>query len=518
MVGPNSLVAEMTDHRAPAHLRRIGRGGSQNLAASGVAALLGILLSIIVARSFTKSDTGLYFAATSVVLLIATVARLGTAIGLVYWVARLREQGRYREILPVVRLAMRPVVAASVVIAILMLVFAPWASDILLHGGATGATMLRVLALMLPAIVVFDSLLGASRGFGAMKPTALIDRIGRPAAQLALTVVAALMGSVVAATAAWALPYVGFVFVAGWWLARQVRHSELFAESVDSGSHAEPTPNLRKDFWTFTWPRAITSVVQQARQRFDIVLVTAISGPAEAALYAIASRFLVVGQLTNSALALAAQPHVASMATADRHDSMSAVYRSTTTWIIVLNGPLYVGVAIFSPLLLSLFGPEYVEAWPVTVTLCIAAFLGNGSGMVDVMLSMTGRTSATLANSLGALITQIVLLLALVPSLGAFGAAIAWGVSIVVINAMSVIQLARTDRIHPFETGTGFAVVANLLCVGVPAGIFALALGQTWPAFILSVILCGLCYVGFARIFRRQLHMSELVMALRRSR
>jgi O-antigen/teichoic acid export membrane protein len=522
----------MTDHRAPAHLRRIGRGGSQNLAASAIAALLGILLSIVVARTFTTEDTGLYFAATSVVLLIATVTRLGTSIGLVYWVSRLRELGQYREIPNVIRLAMQPVLALSLVTALLLFALAPWASDWMLDGSETGTSMLRALAFALPAIVVLDSLLGASRGFGTMKPTAVLDRVGRPAAQLALTVFAAVMGSVLAATVAWALPYFALVLIAGWWLARQVRYSVRQSDASADPSDVEPpgasvggadVPGtersvLRKEFWTFTWPRAITSVVQQARQRFDIVLVSAISGPTEAALYAIATRFLVVGQLTNSALALAAQPHIASMATADRRDSISAVYRSTTTWIIVLNGPLYVGVAIFSPLLLSLFGPQYVHAWPVTVTLCIAAFLGNGSGMVDVMLSMTGRTSATLANSLGALITQIVLLLALVPSMGAFGAAIAWGVSIVVINAMSVIQLARSDGIHPFETGTGYAVLANLLGVGLPAGIFALVLGQTWVAFAASVVVCAACYVGFARIFRRQLHMPELVMALRRSR
>jgi O-antigen/teichoic acid export membrane protein len=511
----------MTDHRAPAHLRRIGRGGSQNLAASAVAALLGILLSILVARTFTTEDTGLYFAATSVVLLIATVTRLGTSIGLVYWVSRLRELGQYHQIPDVLRLAMRPVVAISLVTAVLMFAFAPWASDLLLDGSATGASMLRALALALPAIVVLDSLLGASRGFGTMKPTAIVDRVGRPSAQLVFTAVAALMGSVLAATIAWALPYFALVLIAGWWLSRQVRHSTQQAApqpASPSGRHRAEQPGLRQEFWSFTWPRAITSVVQQARQRFDIVLVSAISGPTEAALYAIATRFRVVGQLTNSALALAAQPHVASMATADRRDSISAVYRSTTTWIIVLNGPLYVGVAIFSPLLLSLFGPQYVDAWPVTVTLCIAAFLGNGSGMVDVMLSMTGRTSATLANSLGALATQVVLLLALVPSMGAFGAAIAWGVSIVVINALSVIQLARSDRIHPLERGTGYAVLANLLCVGVPAGLFAIWLGQTWTAFALSIVVCAACYVGFARIFRRQLHMPELVMALRRSR
>jgi O-antigen/teichoic acid export membrane protein len=172
-------------------------------------------------------------------------------------------------------------------------------------------------------------------------------------------------------------------------------------------------------------------------------------------------------------------------------------------------------VAIFSPLLLSIFGESYTSAWPVTVALCIAAFIGNGSGMVDVMLSMTGRTGITLTNSLGALITQVVLIFLLVPSYGAFGAALAWGTSIIVINGLSVAQLARTDGIHPFELGTAYAVVANLLAVALPAGIVALWLGQTWLALAISIVVCAATYVGFVRIYRRQLHLTELSSALR---
>ncbi len=489
------------------HLHRIGRGGSQNVAAAAIAAGLGIALSVVVARSFSEEDTGLYFAATSVVLLVATIARLGTSIGLVYWVARLRELGRAHELRSLLVIALRPVLALSLLGAVVLFAGAPIASDLLLDGSDTGTQLLRVLALALPAIVGFDALLGATRGLGTMTPTAALDRIARPAAQLVLTVGAVAMGGIVAVTAAWALPYFGLLVIAGLWLARTTVRG-----------HSPVDPGLRADFWRFTWPRAITSVVQQARQRFDIVLVSALRGPAEAAIYAIATRFLVVGQLTNSALALAAQPQIASLSATDRKASIASLYRSTTTWIILLNGPLYIGVAIFSPLLLSIFGEAYVSAWPVTVTLCIAAFIGNGSGMVDVMLSMTGRTSATLANSLGALATQVVLILALVPTWGAFGAAIAWGVSIVVINALSVIQLARSDGLHPFELGTGYAVLANVVAVAIPAGAVAVLLGQTWIALGVAIVLCAATYIAFTRIFRGQLHLAELSTALRRRR
>ncbi|MEO8107100.1 MAG: oligosaccharide flippase family protein [Actinomycetes bacterium] len=494
----------MTDQNSPTHLHHIGRGGSQNIVAAAAAAGLGIALSIVVARSFSEDETGLYFAATSVVLLIATIARLGTSIGLVYWVARLRELGRTDEIRSLLLMALRPVLGLSLVAALALFVGAPATSDLLLDGSNTGTQMLRVLAIALPALVIFDALLGATRGLGTMTPTATLDRIARPSAQLLLTIGAAAMGGIVAVTAAWVLPYLILAVLAWIWIWRR-----------SHGDDAELQPGVRADFWRFTWPRGVTSVVQQARQRFDIVLVSALQGPAEAAIYAIATRFLVVGQLTNSALALAAQPQIASLSTADKSESISAVYRSTTTWIIMLNGPLYIGVAIFSPLLLSLFGESYVAAWPVTVALCVAAFIGNASGMVDVMLSMTGRTGITLANSLGALATQVVLILLLVPSYGAFGAAIAWGTSIIVINALSVAQLARTDGIHPFEIGTAYAVMANLVAVALPAGLVAWTLGQTWASLALSCLLCLALYVGFARVFRHQLHLAELAAALR---
>lgn len=497
----------MSEPDAVTHLHRIGRGGSQNIAAAAGAAALGIALSIVVARGFSEEETGLYFAATSVVLLVATIARLGTSIGLVYWVARLRELGHTSQIRPLVRMALRPVLGASLVGTLCLFASAPTLSDLLLDGSATGTQMLRVLAVALPAIVLFDSLLGATRGLGTMTPTATLDRIVRPSAQLILTIVAATTTSIVAAAAAWALPYVLLVIGAWVWVSRR---STRPASALEAG--------VRRDFWRFTWPRGVTSVVQQARQRFDIVLVSALQGPAEAAVYAIATRFLVVGQLTNSALALAAQPHVASLSAKDRRDSISAVYRSTTTWVIVMNGPLYVGVAVFSPLLLSIFGESYASAWPVTVALCVAAFIGNGSGMVDVMLSMTGRTGITLANSVGALVTQVVLILLLVPAWGAFGAAVAWGTSIIVINALSVTQLARADGIHPFEAGTAYAVAANLFAVALPAGVVAWWMGQTWIALAVSIVICSALYLGFARVFRRELHLSELMAALRRGR
>jgi len=338
----------------------------------------------------------------------------------------------------------------------------------------------------------------------------LLDRVTRPSLQLVFIIIAGSLAGLVAMGAAWALPYAITVVAAALWL-RQLIHA------AGPSTVTEPV-ELRRSFWVFTWPRAVTSIVQQGLQRLDIILVSALRSPAEAALYGVATRFLVVGQLANSALGLAAQPQVARLIADGRRDDANAVYRSTTTWVILLNGPLYLVTAAFSPLLLSLFGPAYSAAWPVTVAICVAAFLGNAAGMVDVMLSMAGRTTWTLANSSVALVVQVSVDLLLIPPAGAFGAAIGWGASILTANGLSLFQLARTDGLHPFERSTGTAVIYSLFGIDLPVLAAILVLGQTWLALAVALLVGGLVYPALVWHSRDQLHVQQLITAIKGTR
>ena len=162
------------------HLHQVGRGGTQNFVAAIVAAAVGVITSIILARILTKEDLGNFFTATSLVILIAAVARLGTSVSLVYWVSRLRQLGHSHELRTLMRIAFGPVIVLSISVAIAMFGGAPWISDWLLGGSAQATSLVRVLALFTPFVVLFDALLGATRGFEVMGPTAVIDRLARP--------------------------------------------------------------------------------------------------------------------------------------------------------------------------------------------------------------------------------------------------------------------------------------------------------------------------------------------------
>jgi O-antigen/teichoic acid export membrane protein len=236
--------------------------------------------------------------------------------------------------------------------------------------------------------------------------------------------------------------------------------------------------------------------------------------PAEAALYVAATRVLVVGQLSNQAIGMAAQPQLSSLVAKGEYQRVNDVYRTTTGWIILLNGPIYLLVAVFAPLLLRVFGSGYGDAAAVTVLLCVAAFIGNAVGFTDVVLSMAGRTSWNLANGAIALVVQVGVDVALIPHLGAMGAAIGWAASILTANLVPLAQLRWSMDLHPFGRETALAALVVLGAVGVPCAVFVATFGQSLAGLLAATASSAVLLAVASWLLRGPLHLRSLTGSL----
>jgi O-antigen/teichoic acid export membrane protein len=512
-------------------LAEVARGGLLNLAGAGVAGLSTIALTLIITRSFSAAAAGAFFTAMSLFLIIEAVATLGAATGTVYFIARLRSLGQHHRIPEVMRTALRSVAVVSVAAAVALALLAAPLARLLVHGqlGHAGArpaevaTALRALAVALPFAAMLDTLLGASRGFRAMGPTNAVDRIGRSVLQLAAVAIAAAAGSAALLAPLWALPYLPAACVVGLWVRRIQRRSragakvpaQVMASGVMAsgpGKHragrADREAPLR--FWRFTWPRGLAALAQITIQRVDIVLVAVMRGPAEAAIYTAATRFLVAGQLGNEAISMAAQPRFTEMFAHGDHRGADRVYKATTAWLILLTWPMYLLAVSYGPQIVTVFGHSYRAGGTVMVILGLTMLLATGCGQVDMVLVTTGRSSWSLINGLLAVTVNVGLDVLLIPRYGITGAAIGWAAAIAVTNLMPLAQIAATVRLHPVGRGTVIAIILSALSFGV-LPVTARALAGHGAAASLTAIACGaLVMAGGMWHFRRDLNLSVM--------
>jgi O-antigen/teichoic acid export membrane protein len=310
---------------------------------------------------------------------------------------------------------------------------------------------------------------------------------------------------------AWGLPYVASGTIALVWTYRLVRRAERRA---GTGRGQAPTPWT--DFWRFTSPRAMQSIVQIGLQRLGIVLVSATLGPAHAAVYAAVTRFLVFGQLGSQAITAAVQPQIGALMVKDDHKGAQHIYQVSTCWLVLLCWPVYLFLAVFSRQIPLIFGPGYDAGTAVLVVLAGAMLFATGSGMVDAVLAMAGKTLWTLMNATIALIVNVSLTLVLLPHLGILGAAIGWAVGIVTNNVLPLTQLAVSMRLHPFGRGTLLAMAVAAVWLGALPLLVAVATHDGLVALIVSF---GVGLVGYGLTSWRLsgvLELDALVRATRR--
>jgi len=486
----------------------VARGGVLNIGGAAVATAVNVLIVLVITRNFSQTTAGIFFSVTSVFLIIETVAKLGTTTGLVYFLSRNRALKRPEQNLPVLKAALVPVLALALISGLALVLLAPRIAESVVRGDAGEfVTLLQISAVFLPLAALSETCLAATRGFGEMRSTVSIDRVLRPSLQLLLIFAIAVIGTTPLLSAAWAGPYLPAAVLALLALRR------LYRRSPRSRVGAQTQLGV---FWRFTAPRAVASVAQLALQRLDIVLVAALRGPAEAAIYTAATRFLVVGQLGSQAIALAVQPQLGVHLARENLDEANKLYRTATAWLVLMTWPLYLMAVAFAPYLLAVFGAGYAQGAVVVTVLCLTMLVATGCGMVDMVLSMAGRTSWNLTNSLLALAINVALNLWLIPPLGILGAAIAWSVAILVNNLLPLAQVGLALGLHPFGKATRTAAVLSVLGFGVLPGLTQLAGASALIALLLSTLVGGAGFVWGCWRHRETLALMSL-HALRRS-
>jgi O-antigen/teichoic acid export membrane protein len=543
-----------------AKLGDVRRGSTLNLASSVVSAVTTTGLTLLATRAFHPAEAGAFFTSISAFAILVAVAALGTNIGLTYFVARLRSLGEEHKIPALIRSAVGPVIIASIAVTGIMFLISDPLAHLVLRGHADRsgvtpeavATSLRAIGVAMPFAGVLNAYLGASRGYGDMRPTAYIGQMAVPAGRLLGAAAAAALGASALLAPLWAVSYVPAALVAWYWMRRISRTrarprvtlpdvppevAALLALSTpvppdrslrlpaESPSPDRPGSRMARrrqssvsgrEFWKFTTPRAIANTAQNILQSLDVVLVAAIRGPQEAAIYTAATRFLVIGQLGSIAISRGSQARFTELFTVGDRRGANEVYQVTTSWLVVLMWPMFLLSVIFGPLVLAVFGRAYDAGGIVMVILGLSMLVATVCGQVDMVLITAGRSSWSLANGLLTVVVNVGIDVALIPKYGITGAAIGWAIAITVSNLVPLAQLSKVFRLHPFGRGTIIACVLSALSFGALALVIRFAVGDS--VLGLAVALIGGCalYVPGLLRFRKVLHLPAMPRRLTR--
>lgn len=440
----------------------MARGGGLNLFGAVISqgALLGVTLVLV--RRLGRAEVGLYAQAFAFLVLLGLLSLSGFRAGLTRFVAVHLVDADRGAVRGTVRIGVTISTLGALALGAALYFLAPWLVTSAFHDDKL-VMPLRYVAFALPAATFTDAALSATQGFRTMRPFAFIGLIFEPLTRLGLTVgfLAAGYGLRGAMTALVLSNLAGAV-AAGVALRRLL------------GPRTSRARYLIRELLGFSMVSWLASIASAGLLWADTILLGIYLPSGDVGIYNVSTRIVMLATFVAAPISASFAPRIANLSHRGRTESLARTYGVATSWILRLALPAFVVLLAFPDQVLRLFGPEYVIGASVTMVLAAGKLVESATGPCGVMLNQSGRPGLSMIDNVGALILNIGLNLWLIPTHGILGAAIAWAVSLTLVNAVRVLQVWATMRMLPFDAG---------VLKGLVAGAGALGVGLVVPSF-----------------------------------
>lgn len=166
-------------------------------------------------------------------------------------------------------------------------------------------------------------------------------------------------------------------------------------------------------------------------------------------------------------------------------EAVRTTYATATKWMVLASLPLFLVFFFYTPRALAfVYGSSYVASIVPLQVIVLGSFLSTLVGPSGALQVSYGQTRLLLLNTVAAAGVDLLLSIALVPTYGITGAAVAWAVANVVYPTLSLVQLATSHGVHPFRRH----FVVPLLATTVPLAALFLLAPFTPPLWTLPVL------------------------------
>lgn len=411
------------------------RTGGATLLLSAVTLSSNIVITVLLAGLLGASGYGVYAFALATAMVLGIPAVLGLAPLVVRTVAAAHASGDWGLVRGAVRRATQAVVASSVLVLGLGAVIGPIAlrdRPALLGAYSVGLVLVPVLALATVRQAVMQ-------GLGRVVACRVPEAVVQPAVLVALVLAAAAAGRLtgrvaVGAHVAAALValLVGTVLLARATPAEARRAGPVFADRA--------------------WARAVLPLmlingIGALNQRFDVILLGLLRSPEEAGVFAVADRAASLGAFFVTAAAYPLAPVIARLWANGARDQLQQTVIQASRLVFAGSLVITLPLVVFGGTILSLLGTDFSSGHRALVILCAGQLVNAGTGVVGLVLMMTGHESRVARSVAWGAVAGIALNVALVPPFGVVGAAVGTASGLAVVNLSMLVELRRCTGI-----------------------------------------------------------------------
>jgi O-antigen/teichoic acid export membrane protein len=433
-------IAEPTAARASAAeaTRSQLRGSTLLLAGRMISLAVNFVVQVLIVRYLTQTDYGAFAYALAFTNLAQTFVTFGLDRAITRFVPIYEERGDFGRLFGTLLLAAGTFVSLGLGAVLVVIGLQDWLAGTIIEEPAA-ISLIVILIFLAPIQALDDLLIGLFAVFANARAIFVRRHVLGPLSRLLVVGLLVLTEQRVEFLA---VGYVlsGLLILAlyGGLLVRFLRQRGL-VERFERSEVRIPA----REVLGFTLPLLSSDLLYVLMTTTDAILLGYFHSATDVGALRVILPAAALNQVIFSSFSLLFTPAAARLFARDDQPGINQLYWRTAAWMAVFTFPVFLlTFSLAEPMTVLLFEERYRDSAVFLAILSLGMYFNVALGFNGLTLKVMGRIRYVVILNLAAAVANVALNFALIPPLGALGAAIATGVTLIVHNVFKQAGLA----------------------------------------------------------------------------
>ena len=418
-------------YRFDDHMQELLRGASVAFVLKILAAGLAFGLNVVLARLLGAEDSGVFFLAFTIVLIVAAIGRVGMENALIRFIAANVTVAKPAKVLGVYRKAMFYSLIAAAFLSALLYQLAPWLSQAIF----TKPELTKPLTIMAIAVVPLSLLTlhaHALQGLKNIAESILVLSVTVPLLTCLISILFVPGYGINAAVLGYLVSTILTLLLGRWFWRKAVYSFEAHSAGFN-----------RNELLASSMPLFGVVLMNMVITWSPMLFLGVWESSANVGIYSAASRTAMLTSFVLVAVNSIAAPKFAALYQQGNIDTLGAVARKSAKIMVVLASPILLLFLLIPEWILSVFGEQFKQGAVVLMILAVGQFVNVLTGSVGYLLMMSGNELILRNNLLFCITIGTILNFYLIPKFGMVGAAISAAFVLSIQNIIAMIMVRK---------------------------------------------------------------------------
>ena len=422
--------------------KKIGKTFYQSILTFGIRGF-GVLflfcLTILMTRNFSTMEVGQYEFTRVVLLVLGSIALLGTDVSIIYFSGKLKASNSSKELGKTYYQILKIILYSSLVIAVVLFILS-YVKEMYAFVGKDNQALFYKIIFVLPFYVITIFNTETLRAIGKPVLSELFRNVFKYCSLLfGIALFISSKSSFLLLTEYFLY---GFILLA---CMSQLILTYCFSKNPSS---QKDKIFSSKEIIKNSFPMGISSIIMFLLLSVDVFLLKKNFGNSVVAFYAVAIKLITILSMVILSLNINCSPRISELFFLNEKKELQCLCRRTARITTIVNVSLSIIMICFISRILFFFGEDYIYIKEAFFILITSQIVTSFFGVVPVYLNMTGRSHVFQYILLLTLFVNIILNIILIPIYGVVGAAIVFSLSVILWNVIVAIYVYKKDHIN----------------------------------------------------------------------